>query len=141
MRLSFRQSLSGILLASVAASSCAEQGDADAAGSISVAPRPVSLPAPTAEALAEAPANPETAASFPLMIVNPMPHDMVVSLLREPEPVELGRVPAAGRQIFDVPVPPGSTIDLIARDEAKTHSPTTTMTLPAADDYAVWRIE
>lgn len=75
-----------------------------------------------------------------LVVVNPMPHAMIVSLDENGEVSELGQVPANGRQTFEVPAPPGTAVTLIARDEAKTHTPTGEVTL-TQDRYATWTIE
>lgn len=82
-----------------------------------------------------------TQSTYRLVVTNPMPHAMIVSVDLEGTITELGTVPAGGEQPLEVPVPPGTTVTLIARDEAKTHSPTAMITLPTGDPYATWTIE
>lgn len=82
-----------------------------------------------------------TDSAYRLLVVNPMPHAMVASLDQAGAMTELGTIPPGGRQVFELPAPPGATVTLIARDLAKTHSPTVTMNLPASDSYATWTIE
>ena len=87
--------------------------------------------------------DPDVAAvtDYSLVVTNPMPHTMIVTIQHDGLSHELGAVPANGETTFAAPVAPGATVTLIARDEAETHSPTATLTLPATDTYAVWRIE
>lgn len=83
--------------------------------------------------------NPDS--TYRLVVTNPMPHAMIVSVNLDGTITELGSVPAGREQPLEVPVPPGTTVTLIARDEARTHSPTATITLPEGDPYAAWTIE
>ncbi|HUP00825.1 MAG TPA: hypothetical protein VM737_04805 [Gemmatimonadota bacterium] len=80
-------------------------------------------------------------ATYELVVVNPMPHSMIVSIDQDGDVEELGQVPANGRLTFHVPAPAGSTVTLLARDEAKTHTPMAEITLPVGDAYATWTIE
>ena len=121
-------------LTALALAACTAENEAPAEGSTGEEP---------AEPASASTAAGDTAAgtTYALVVSNPMPHAMIVSLAREQGAVELGAVPANSEQRLEVPASAGSTVTLIARDEAQTHSPTTTLTLPEGDGYAVWRIE
>lgn len=134
MNVRIRQGVAAGLTA-LALAACAAEDEAPAEGFTGEEP---------AEPASASTAAGDTAAAgttYALVVSNPMPHAMIVSLAREQGPLELGAVPANSEQRLEVPAPAGSTVTLIARDEAQTHSPTTTLTLPEGDGYAVWRIE
>lgn len=81
---------------------------------------------------------PGTAATSQLVVTNPMPHAMVVSVEYEGGgSTELGTVPANGEQAFTIAASPGETVTLTARDEADTHAPQSTLTLSAESSWTI----
>lgn len=137
MNVTIRQGVAAGLTALVLAA-CAADGEDPAEGSAGEEP---AEPAAATTSPGTAADTAAAGTSYALVVSNPMPHAMIVSLAREQGAVELGAVPANSEQRLEVPASAGSTVTLIARDEAQTHSPTTTLTLPEGDGYAVWRIE
>jgi hypothetical protein len=85
---------------------------------------------------------PGMSSTYEVAITNPMPHAMVVTVeYTGGGETELGTVPAGGEQSFTVAASAGETITLVATDEAATHSPTTSMTLPGGQTQTSWTIE
>lgn len=85
---------------------------------------------------------PGTASTYDVAITNPMPHAMIVTVeYTGGGETELGTVPAGGEQSFTVAASAGETITLVATDEARTHSPTTTLDLAPGQTQAAWTIE
>lgn len=66
---------------------------------------------------------------YRVMVENPMPHAMVVQYDDGTEPRELGTVPARSTSDFIIAAPASRTVEISARDEARTHSVTRTVTL------------
>lgn len=84
---------------------------------------------------------PGEASTSTVMITNPMPHAMVVTVeYTGGGETELGMVPAGGGQAFTIAASSGETVTLVATDEAGSHSPTTTIVLPDGQE-ASWTIE
>lgn len=79
-----------------------------------------------------------TASTSQLIVTNPMPHAMIVSVEYEGGgTTELGTVPANGEQSFTLAASPGESVTLIARDEDQTHSPRTTLVLTADNTWTI----
>ena len=85
---------------------------------------------------------PGGASTYEVVITNPMPHAMAVTVeYAGGGETELGTVPAGGEQSFTVAASAGEDVTLVATDEAGTHSPSTTMTLPEGQTQTAWTIE
>jgi hypothetical protein len=85
---------------------------------------------------------PGASTTYEVAITNPMPHAMVVTVeYTGGGETELGTVPAGGEQSFTVAASAGETITLVATDEAATHSPTTSLTLPEGQTQTSWTIQ
>jgi hypothetical protein len=85
---------------------------------------------------------PGVSSTYSLAVTNPMPHAMVVTVqYTGGGETELGTVPAGGEQSFTVAASAGETVTLVATDEAGSHSPSTTLTLPEGQTQAAWTIE
>jgi P pilus assembly chaperone PapD len=96
-------------------------------------------PAETTE-IEEAPA-PEVM-SYTLVVSNPMPHAMnVTAMLADGSQVQLGTVPASGEGTFTVSGAAGETVVVTATDEAATHSPSGSLTLPAGETTVSWTVQ
>lgn len=84
---------------------------------------------------------PGAGSTYEVAITNPMPHAMIVSVqYTGGGETELGTVPAGGEQSFTIAASAGETVTLVATDEAGTHSPTTTLTLPEGQTQTAWTI-
>jgi hypothetical protein len=84
---------------------------------------------------------PGVSSTYDVSITNPMPHAMIVTVeYTGGGETELGTVPAGGEQSFTVAASGGETITLVATDEAGTHSPSTTITLPEGQTETTWTI-
>lgn len=79
------------------------------------------------------------AGAYVLKIVNPMPHDMVVSISTADGAIELGTVPAQSSADFALTAPPGMTVSLQASDPAQTHTEYGSVDL-SASEAATWTI-
>ncbi len=104
------------------------------------------------------PAQPSTAASasgvsassgpsagsttYELVAINPMSHDMQVSV-RFPQggKIRLGTVPANGQSRFTLPASAGETVILLATDEGGTHHPEKEVLLPPDQSSTTWTIQ
>jgi hypothetical protein len=85
---------------------------------------------------------PGASSTYEVAITNPMPHAMIVTVeYTGGGETELGTVPPGGEQSFTVAASAGETITLVATDEAATHSPTTSITLPEGQTQTSWTIE
>ena len=88
---------------------------------------------------------PETAAeevSYQLVITNPMPHAMNVSAtMPDGSQVQLGSVPPSGESSFNVTGTAGEAVTVVAVDEANTHAPSGTITLPSGETTVSWTIQ
>lgn len=137
MRTPFRLIVWAIAISLTAACSKAEdEGDLAPADTVAVEDGATTgIAAGTAEPMA-VPTD-----TYELVVTNPMPHAMSVSLDFEGAVTELGTVAASGQQTFIVPAPPGATVTVLARDEAGSHSPTATITFPEGQTYTTWTIE
>lgn len=82
----------------------------------------------------------QAAASTPISITNPMPHDMIVSADWGQGQQELGTVKAGETKSFDIAAASGTSIKLKATDEGKTHSPEGSVTLDP-NTPATWTIQ
>jgi hypothetical protein len=98
-------------------------------------------PADTMAAEAAEPA-PPAETSYTLLVSNPMPHAMnVTATLSDGSQVQLGTVPASGEGSFTVTGMAGETVTITATDEAATHSPTGSVTLPAGETTVSWTVQ
>lgn len=89
---------------------------------------------------AAAPAEPAAGEGVELVVTNPMPHAMIVSVdVGAAEPQELGRVAADATETFTVPAGPGTSVRVTAHDEANTHQPSATITLKQGPN--AWTIQ
>jgi len=128
-----------IALVSLAFACATEDADEDVAPADTIAS---SGETTTAEEPVSTGLQPGQSATYEVAITNPMPHAMVVTVgYTGGGETELGTVPAGGEQSFTVAASAGETITLVATDEAATHSPTTTMTLPEGQTRTAWTIE
>ena len=128
-----------IALVSLAIACATEDAEDDAAPADTIAP---SAETTTAEEPVSTGLQPGQSSTYELAITNPMPHAMIVTVgYTGGGETELGTVPAGGEQSFTVAASAGETITLVATDEAGTHSPTTTMTLPEDQTRTAWTIE
>lgn len=75
-----------------------------------------------------------------ISVTNPMPHAMMVSADMGQGPQELGSVNPSETKTFDVSAAPGTTISLVATDEAKTHSPSGKVMVESGQP-ATWTIQ
>lgn len=75
-----------------------------------------------------------------ISVTNPMPHDMMVSADMGQGPKELGSVKPSETKTFDVDAPAGTTVNLVATDSGKTHSPSGAVTVQAGEP-ATWTIQ
>lgn len=83
-----------------------------------------------------------TVVSYSLVVSNPMPHAMnVTATLADGSQVQLGTVPASGEGTFTVSGTPGETVTVTATDEAATHSPSGSLTLPAGETTVTWTVQ
>lgn len=77
---------------------------------------------------------------YPMTVENPMPHAMIVRVaFPGGGEIELGTVPENGSRTFELPARAGETVTMIAHDEAETHRPTASITLP--ENGGGWTIE
>ena len=114
-----------------------EEGDDEAAPADSVA-----AAAPAGDETVAGGIQPGVASTYTVAINNPMPHAMIVTVeYTGGGETELGTVPAGSEQAFTVAASAGETVTLVATDEAGTHSPSTTMTLPTGQFETSWTIE
>lgn len=90
---------------------------------------------------ADVPAPEPMATSAELVVSNPMPHAMIVSIDDGGLVTELGTVPANGQGTFGISVPADVPVTVTARDEASTHSPTSTITVAEGETAVSWTIE
>jgi hypothetical protein len=128
-----------IALVSLAFACATEDADEDVAPADTIAS---SAETTTAEEPVSTGLQPGQSSTYEVAITNPMPHAMVVTVgYTGGGETELGTVPAGGEQSFTVAASAGETITLVATDEAATHSPTTTMTLPEGQTRTAWTIE
>ena len=98
-------------------------------------------PAETAETEV-APAPEPAVVSYTLVVANPMPHAMnVTATLADGSQVQLGTVPASGEGTFTVSGAAGETVVVTATDEAATHSPSGSLTLPAGETTVTWTVQ
>ena len=79
------------------------------------------------------------AGAYMLEIVNPMPHDMVVSIATPDGTIELGTVPAQGSAEFAITTPPAMQVSLEATDVDATHTERGRVDL-SASETASWTI-
>jgi hypothetical protein len=106
------------------------------------APADTVATAPAMEEPVSSGLEPSASSTTSVMITNPMPHAMVVTVeYGGGGETELGTVPAGGEQAFSVAASGGETITLVATDDANSHSPSTTMILSAGQTEAAWTIE
>ncbi len=75
-----------------------------------------------------------------ISVTNPMPHEMIVSADMGQGPKELGPVMPSETKTFEVEAAPGTTVNLVATDAEKTHSPKGSVTVEA-DAPATWTIQ
>ncbi|MEO5702976.1 MAG: hypothetical protein ABIQ54_03720 [Gammaproteobacteria bacterium] len=75
-----------------------------------------------------------------ISVTNPMPHEMTVSADTGQGPKELGSVKPGETKTFDVSAAAGSSINLVATDAGKTHSPSGTVTVESGQP-ATWTIQ
>ena len=102
----------------------------------------VTSAAPAMEEPVSSGLEPSASSTTSVMITNPMPHAMVVTVqYGGGGETELGIVPAGGEQAFTVAASGGETITLVATDDANSHSPSTTIVLPEGQMEAAWTIE
>lgn len=128
-----------IALVSLAFACETEDADEDVAPADTIAP---SAETTTAEEPVSTGLEPGVSSTYEVAITNPMPHAMVVTVgYAGGGETELGTVPAGGEQSFTVAASAGETITLVATDEAATHSPTTSLTLPEDQTRTTWTIE
>lgn len=81
-----------------------------------------------------------SAGGYPMTVENPMPHAMIVRVaFSGGGEIELGTVPGNGTRTFELPARAGETVTMIAHDEAETHRPTASVTLP--ENGGSWTIE
>lgn len=98
-----------------------------------LAPEATSAPEP-------APATERT--SYQLVVTNPMPHAMNVTVtLPDGSQDQLGTVPASGETSFTFLGAPGSSVTVVATDDGATHSPSGTLTLPVGDSTVRWTVQ
>jgi hypothetical protein len=98
-------------------------------------------PAETTE-IEEAPAPEPVAVAYTLVVTNPMPHAMsVTATLPDGSQVQLGTVPASSEGSFTVSGMAGETVTVTASDEAATHSPSGSLTLPAGETTVSWTVQ
>lgn len=99
-------------------------------------------PADTMAAEETAEPAPPAEASYTLLVSNPMPHAMnVTATLSDGSQVQLGTVPASAEGSFTVTGMAGETVTVTATDEAATHSPTGSVTLPAGETTVSWTVQ
>jgi hypothetical protein len=112
-------------------------------GADETAPADTTAAAPTGDEAGTAGIEPGGVSStYRVAINNPMPHAMVVKVeYTGGGETELGTVPAGSEQAFTVAASGGETVTLVATDEAGTHSPSTTLTLPAGQSETSWTID
>jgi hypothetical protein len=81
-------------------------------------------------------------ASYTLVVSNPMPHAMnVTATLPDGSQIQLGSVPASGESSFSVTGTAGEVVTVTATDEAATHAPTGSVTLPAGETTVSWTVQ
>jgi hypothetical protein len=127
-----RLALVSVLSLAVGLAACAQQeeeGEPGAEDTTAMAP-PAEMPAPE-----------PAAASAELVVSNPMPHAMIVSIDEAGLVTELGTVPANGQGTFSISVPVGAPVTVSARDEANTHTPTSTIMVAEGETSVSWTIE
>jgi hypothetical protein len=101
----------------------------------------IATSAPMADEPVSTGVEPGVSSTYDVSITNPMPHAMIVTVeYTGGGETELGTVPAGGEQSFTVAASGGETITLVATDEAGTHSPSTTITLPEGQTETTWTI-
>lgn len=81
-----------------------------------------------------------TAGASQVSVTNPMPHPMNVMADWGQGEKDLGKVQPNETKTFDVDAPAGTEVKLTASDDAKTHSPSGTVTLSATTP-ATWTIK
>jgi hypothetical protein len=124
-----------IALVSLAFACETQEGDEDVAPADTIATTTGEEPVSTG-------VEPGISSTYEVVVTNPMPHAMIVTVeYTGGGETELGTVPAGGEQSFTVAASAGETITLVATDEAATHSPTTSMTLPEGQTQTSWSIE
>lgn len=124
-----------IALVSLAFACETEDADEDVAPADTIA-------SPAADEPVSTGLEPGMSSTYEVVVTNPMPHAMIVTVeYMGGGETELGTVPAGGEQSFTVAASAGEAITLVATDEAATHSPTTSMTLPEGQTQAAWTIE
>lgn len=79
------------------------------------------------------------AGAYMLKIVNPMPHDMVVSIAGPDGSIELGTVPAQSSAEFAITTPPAMQVSLQASDVDATHTERARVDL-SASETVTWTI-
>jgi hypothetical protein len=128
-----------VLTLAIVTSAFACQGDE---ADDEAAPADTVATAPAMEEPVSSGLEPSASSTTSVMITNPMPHAMVVTVeYGGGGETELGTVPAGGEQAFTVAASGGETITLVATDDANSHSPSTTMVLSAGQTEAAWTIE
>lgn len=80
--------------------------------------------------------------TYQVVVNNPMPHAMnVVATLPDGGQIQLGTVPAGGESAFSLTGAPGASVTIVASDDANTHSPSGTVTLPLGETTVRWTIQ
>lgn len=97
---------------------------------------------PESEAVTTETAPADERVSYQVVVTNPMPHAMnVVVTLPDGSQDQLGTVPASGESTFTVLSAPGSSVTLVASDDANTHSPSGTVSLPSGETTVRWTVQ
>ncbi|CAN5312585.1 hypothetical protein BH18GEM1_BH18GEM1_05310 [soil metagenome] len=134
-----RLALVALLPLSVGAIACAETADDDADMDVEVDDTADDM-SPVDEPMTE-PEMDMGGGTTELVVTNPMPHAMIVSVDQAGQVTELGSVPANGEATFSVAVPAPGTMTVVAHDEANTHSPSSTVTVDEGSTSVSWTIE
>ncbi len=89
---------------------------------------------------AETPAAP-VEITYTLVVTNPMPHAMnVVATMPDGSRIQLGTVAASGEGSYTVTGSAGESVTVTATDDANTHSPSGSITLPEGNTTVSWTI-
>lgn len=86
----------------------------------------------------EAPATQAASVQQMVHVMNRMPHVMVVSVVEDGEERELGPVPPEETEMFMIEGESGEDVELVARDEADSHS--VDFSLVVGEDSPTWTL-